>query len=241
MKIAVITDNQALFDAFQDIFQELENDNLEVSYFHSRGNDSMSGDIHPIHVKSQTEYLVSDFELIISLHCKQLFPTELVKAVRCINIHPGLNPYNRGWYPQVFSLINKLPIGATIHEIDEKLDHGDIIVQEEVKQFSYDTSLSLYNRVQAKEIELIRENITEIIENTYQANQPSKEGNLNLKKDFNELRKLDLDDVGTFRQHIDILRALSHGSHKNAYFMDELGNKVFVKIDLQQEKENTLD
>ncbi len=95
----------------------------------------------------------SKYKLVISAHCKKIFPPKLVNSFRCINIHPGLNPYNRGYYPQAFSLINKLPVGATIHEIDEKLDHGPIIFQEEVVIESIDTSFSLYNKIIKKEIE----------------------------------------------------------------------------------------
>ncbi|MEL6562249.1 MAG: formyltransferase family protein, partial [Bacteroidota bacterium] len=46
-----------------------------------------------------------------------------------------------------FSLINGLPAGVTIHEIDEKLDHGNIIDQIKVEVQSTDTSYTLYQRV----------------------------------------------------------------------------------------------
>ena len=67
----------------------------------------------------------------------------------------ALTPHNRGWFPQVFSLINGKPCGVTIHEIDEKLDHGDIIVQKEVVAEPWDTSLDVYNKILNTEVELI--------------------------------------------------------------------------------------
>jgi methionyl-tRNA formyltransferase len=78
--------------------------------------------------------------------------------MRCINIHPGLNPYNRGWYPQVFAINNGLPHGATIHEMDDKIDHGDIIYQKSVDIKLSDTSKTLYERVLDTEIFLFKEN-----------------------------------------------------------------------------------
>ena len=33
----------------------------------------------------------------------------------CINVHPAFLPYNRGTHPNVWSLIENTPIGATLH------------------------------------------------------------------------------------------------------------------------------
>lgn len=107
--------------------------------------------------------LSKTYDLIISLHCYQRFPSFLVQKVECINIHPGLNPYNRGWYPHVFSIVNKLPLGATIHEIDEDIDHGAIIAQHEVSLYSWDTSLTAYDRVVEAELSLIKENLIRLV------------------------------------------------------------------------------
>jgi len=108
-----------------------------------------------VNVKKQLDEIIGSFDLVISIHCFQFFPKKLVKGVRCINIHPGFNPINRGWYPQVFAIINNLPIGATIHEMDEKLDNGPIIYREQVEKYPWDTSLTIYNRVLEKEIEVL--------------------------------------------------------------------------------------
>ncbi len=176
--------------------------------------------------------LIETKDLIISIHCKQLFPFKLIKKVRCINVHPGYNPLNRGWYPQVFSIINDVEIGATIHEIDEKLDNGNIISRSKVKKYSYDTSYTLYNRVVNEEIKILKENINSIVDNTYKVQKPEGKGNLYLKKDFNELCMLDLNEKCTMGEAINKLRALTHGNYKNAFFIDEYHNKVYVSINL---------
>ena len=36
-------------------------------------------------------------------------------------------------------------------------------------------------------------------------------------------------------EHIDLLRALSHGDFKNAYFLDNKNEKIRVKIELKKE------
>jgi methionyl-tRNA formyltransferase len=239
-KLLVISDNSFLIAAFHKLTRQF--DGLSVDYACSGSNIALLNDptlqvnIKAIDVKKEYESLVGAYELIFSLHCKQMFPIELVGLVKCINVHPGYNPYNRGWFPQVFSILNKLPAGATIHEIDALLDHGPIIARKQVSVNSWDTSFDIYNRVQQSEVELIKENLESILQGTYSTFEPEEEGNINLKKDFNELCKLNLNEVTTLGNAIDCLRALTHGKYSNAYYLDaKTGKKVFVKISLGKE------
>lgn len=190
----------------------------------------------PINVRGEQDWILENFDLVLSAHCKQLFPPGLVKGVRCVNVHPGLNPHNRGWFPQVFSILNGLPLGATLHVIDEELDHGPIIGAKEVPVFAWDTSLTAYNRVQEAEVELLREWLPRIVAGRVETTVPAEQGNLNLKRDYDALLALDLDTVQPVGKTIDRLRALTHGAYRNAYFIDPAtGKKVFVEIRLSPE------
>lgn len=187
--------------------------------------------------ENDIENISTNFNMVISIHCKQLFPKKLFSKVKCINIHPGYNPINRGWYPQVFAIINNLPVGATIHEIDEQIDHGNIIARSFVKKEISDTSKTLYDKIIKKEIELVKDNLDAILKGTYKTFLPEEEGQLYLKKDFRKLCALNLDEVGTYSQFINKLRALTHGDLKNAYFIDsESGKKIYVSINLNAEE-----
>jgi dTDP-4-amino-4,6-dideoxyglucose formyltransferase len=241
-KVLVISDNSYLIREFAGITEELYPGEALFSYACSPSNTALLQDpslpVKPeaLHVKSSWQKLASGYDLILSLHCKQLFPPDLVSRVRCINIHPGLNPHNRGWFPQVFSILNGLPLGATIHEIDDQLDHGPIIAQEQVFPEAHDTSLTAYNKVLEAELRLVRRHLRALVEHTYEAVPASAEGNVNYKKDFNDLCRLDLQEQGTFGGFINKLRALSHGDFRNAYFVDEAtGKKVYVRIHLERE------
>jgi methionyl-tRNA formyltransferase len=179
----------------------------------------------------QVQSIIKSFSLVISMHCKQLFPEPLVRGTRCINVHPGYNPVNRGWYPQVFAVINELPIGATIHEIDCELDHGPIIDRMLVQQNSWDTSLDLYNRILDAEMALLQKNLIPVLKNKYEVLPAEGQGNLFLKNDFNKLCQLDLDEQSSFRNFLNRLRALSHGTFKNAFYIDKkTGRKVYVNV-----------
>lgn len=194
--------------------------------------------VQPLDIKKAYQKVIKDYDFVFSAHCKQLFPEQLTKELVCINIHPGLNPHNRGWYPQVFSIINGLPLGATLHEIDSYIDHGAIIDQEEVEVLSEDTSLDAYNRVMDAEQSILRRSFGKVLDGTYTAKKPSSEGNLNLLKDFNTLCKLDLDETATYGEVINRLRALTHGSFKNAYFIDKSTNKkIYISVQLEVDDE----
>ncbi|MDE4942708.1 formyl transferase, partial [Francisella tularensis subsp. holarctica] len=39
--------------------------------------------------------------------------------------------------------------------------------------------------------------------------------------------------IVTMREAIDYLRAMTHPTYKNSYFIDEHGNKVFVALELE--------
>lgn len=183
-----------------------------------------------INLKEKDADFARNYDVIFSIHCKQIFPKEIVDNTLCVNVHPGLNPNNRGWYPQVFSIINKLPIGATIHVMNENIDDGDIIAQEPVSIDDFDTSLDVYNKVQDVEKKLLSEYFIKIVRQEFIPISVTDEGNYNSISDFRNLCKLDLDHVGTLGEHIDLLRALTHGDFKNAYIEKNNEIKKYVRI-----------
>ena len=240
--ILIITDNPYLAQRFERevwslVHRSRYNLNYKCSPYSLPDNFQIHSNIASVDLKEKEAItdLIS-YDLAISIHCKQLFPKKLIENVRCINVHPGYNPINRGWYPQVFSIIKNTPIGATIHEIDEQLDHGNIIAREFVEKFEFDTSKTLYDRVVDKEIELLKNNIQSLLDNSYAVVKPEKQGTLYLKKDFNNLCELDVEKKYTLKEAIDLLRALTHGNHNNAYFMTRNHKKVYVSINFKHEK-----
>lgn len=224
---------------FKNLIADEKYTDFQFDFAYSYYNKTIANDnalanwIRPLNVKKETTKIIAEFQLLISLHCKQIFPPELVNGIKCINVHPGLNPYNRGWFPQVFSIINGLPAGATIHEIDEELDHGPVIAQKEIKIEETDTSNTAYLKIQNLEIELLKEHLLSILNNTY-TSTTTTEGNVNLKKDFDELCKLDLNSTGTLKEHLNLLRALSHDNYPNAWFLDNNGEKIFVSVEFKK-------
>jgi methionyl-tRNA formyltransferase len=77
-------------------------------------------------------------DLIVSVAASQKFGRELLAAPRygCINVHNSRLPRNRGMLPNFWSLYHcdADPISAmTVHKMNEALDDGAIVLQEELR------------------------------------------------------------------------------------------------------------
>jgi methionyl-tRNA formyltransferase len=235
----VVSDNLVIVRNIKEVVVSLDcSDEWMFDYRHSAKNvrpgelaKETGGSIDLADASTVSE-VVQKYDVVLSGHCKQIFPAALVNQARCYNVHPGLNPHNRGWYPQVFSIINGLPAGATLHEIDEQIDHGRIIAQKAVEVFPYDTSEDVYGRILDTEAELLREHLGRVLDGDYAAREPQDEGNYNSIADFRNMTRLNLEHVGTLGAHLDLLRAMTHGQHRNAYFETPDGKRVYVTVRL---------
>jgi len=79
---------------------------------------------------------IRNFDLALLFAFGQIIPKELLDLPKYgfLNIHPSLLPKYRGASPIAYPLIlGDKKTGVTIIEMDEKLDHGPIITQEELR------------------------------------------------------------------------------------------------------------
>ncbi len=84
---------------------------------------------------------------------------------RIINIHPALLPKFPGleaWKQALAA--GEIATGCTVHFVDEKIDHGQIIAQREVPILPHDTPESLHARIQVAERQLYPAAIAEFCE-----------------------------------------------------------------------------
>jgi len=91
---------------------------------------------------------------------------------RIINIHPSLLPKFPGleaWKKALAA--GETVTGCTVHFVDEQIDHGQIIAQQEIAIFPEDTPESLHTRIQVAEHELYPAVIAELCEK-YAARNP---------------------------------------------------------------------
>ncbi|MCF8275954.1 MAG: dTDP-4-amino-4,6-dideoxyglucose formyltransferase [Flavobacteriales bacterium] len=240
LRVLLISDIGFQIDHFRKLFaQHRCLEFAELTVHCSPGSEKELNTVVPavsaLNIKEHANKIAQSFDLIISYHCRQLFPSEIVRTVRCINIHPGFNPYNKGWYPGVFSIANGLPAGATIHEIDEKIDNGPIIAQKRIEILPEDTSGTVYPKIIEAEYELLEEWFMPMLTGKYTTFLPKEKGNLNYKKDFYALQELDLKEKLTMKDCINKLRALTHPPFQNAFYLDkETGDRIYISVTLNR-------
>ncbi len=239
MNILVLTDNEYLYLNFKTIANKPLYEKFNFFFFYSPSNEVFKetytdNSFQSLDVTKNIKEIIAKYDVVLSLHCKQIFPKDIVNSLKCINIHPGLNPYNRGWFPHVFSMIDNSPVGVTIHEMDEKLDHGPIIAQKELQIFAWETSFDVYCRLQELELKLLQDNLLSILTGNYNVFNCDTRGTIHNKKDFNDLYSIDLNKTVTFKQAIDYFRAMTFNGHNNAYFYDDTNQKIYVEIHLNQ-------
>jgi methionyl-tRNA formyltransferase len=87
---------------------------------------------------SQTSGPVQDlskFDHVISYGYKQILKKNVIASARrpILNLHISFLPYNKGMHPNFWSFFDGTPSGVSIHEIDEGIDTGRILLQREMR------------------------------------------------------------------------------------------------------------
>lgn len=104
-------------------------------------------------------------DLIVSVSMNQIVKKDILKMPpnRCINVHCAPLPRYGGMSPYIWALANNEDYSAvTIHYMDEGLDTGDIIVQENVKVAKNDSAFALFHRCCLRAGELLVKVVDEI-------------------------------------------------------------------------------
>ena len=106
-------------------------------------------------------------ELVVLAGFMRVLHEPMLKAFprRIINIHPSLLPKFPGLEAWKQALVAGEPVtGCTVHYVDERIDHGQIVAQREVRILPNDTAESLHARIQLLEHELYPAVIAEFCE-----------------------------------------------------------------------------
>lgn len=108
-----------------------------------------SGDRYRVLEDPLTPDRIPYADMIVSYGYQYIIREPFLSAFkgRVINIHISLLPWNRGADPNFWSWYEDTPKGVTIHEIDEKIDTGPILVQRKAVFYPEDTLRTSYERL----------------------------------------------------------------------------------------------
>lgn len=107
-------------------------------------------------------------DLIISAYYRKIFPKNLIKIPKLgiVNIHPSSLPDYRGPVPTAWAMLKGEKVfGVTIHQIDEGIDTGDILVQSLHDIDEEETGYDLYLKAMSIGSKLFIDNFENIINN----------------------------------------------------------------------------
>jgi methionyl-tRNA formyltransferase len=88
-------------------------------------------------------------DVICICHFQKLITNDIIAIPKfgCINLHPSLLPFYRGMAPQHWPIINgEKKTGITIHFVDNGIDTGNIIIQQELELNGSEYVFDLQNR-----------------------------------------------------------------------------------------------
>ena len=128
----------------------ISNAYLPPGQFRTRLEPNVEAELAQMLRDAEVELVVlAGFMRVLKLPMLQAFPR------RIINIHPSLLPKFPGLEAWKQALnAGETITGCTVHYVDDKIDHGDIIAQRVVPILPNDSAESLHARIQVAEHEL---------------------------------------------------------------------------------------
>jgi phosphoribosylglycinamide formyltransferase-1 len=83
----------------------------------------------------------------VFLHCiAKIVPASFIEGRTILNCHPGLLPHNRGVDAFKWSIVNRWPVGITLHIIDAEIDRGTILHRMRIPILETDTLETVWRR-----------------------------------------------------------------------------------------------
>jgi methionyl-tRNA formyltransferase len=179
-------------------------------------------------------------DYIVCVHFPYLIRRPVLEAagVGVLNLHPAYLPYNRGWHTPSWAILDGTPAGATLHFMDESLDAGDIVYQQQVAIEPDDTAHTLYRRLLALEALVFREGWQRLVTgHARRLPQAGDRATLHRRMDLLEpaVQKLDLDTPMRVGELLRRLRALTTSRIDEAAYFESDGRKYRVQIAIIRE------
>ena len=187
----------------------------------------------PVKIRKEYEEVLSlEPDLIITCAYGQIIPKALLEypKYKCINTHGSLLPKGRGGAPIQRSIMNgEDKTGITIMFMNEKMDEGDILYQEEMPIDIHDTNATLFNKLSDLALQMLLKFLPEYIKGNYKA---IKQDNAEATYTYNITKEEEFisfnDDVKKVYDHI---RGLL--DNPGAYFVANDKKYKLISVDFE--------
>ena len=167
---------------------------------------------------------------------KHILSKEQIKLANkvCINCHPSFLPFSRGKHYYFWNFVDNSPAGATIHIVDEKIDHGKICFQTRVKKEWEDNAFSMVKKSRKALINLYKKNLNKILLLNFKTyNNKVKKGTFHFSNEIKKKSRINLNKKYTARELINIIRGCGGFKSNLAYFRDS-GVNYYIDISIKK-------
>jgi methionyl-tRNA formyltransferase len=192
---------------------------------------------HVDHISSEMVELHGKglFDFGFTLWWPNILSSKILKMVEVdfFNIHPSLLPAQRGKSTSFWNLVEDTQFGATIHKIGERVDKGEIVAQVEIPKTWEDTGGSLALKAQAAITNLFKDWYPNFRLKLPQEKRCQISETFHLLKDISKHSSLDLDQVMTVRDLLNLLRAKVHADYPGCTFTEE-GKDYEIQIQIRE-------
>lgn len=210
----------------QAIINEVNQNNCTIMYYEELKKEENLVKIRNLNI---------DFGILV--WWPYIITREMIRLTKrgFVNTHPAFLPYNRGKAPYTWSIIEHTPFGASIHWINEKIDSGVIIDQEEIEVTWEDDSDTLYKKSCDLTVELLKKNYDAIRDGKEKSVRKIEdgEGTFHYAKEIEGICEINLDKLYPARDLLDLLRSRMISGQGTAYFRDQ-GEKYYVGISIKK-------
>lgn len=141
--------NQALLLLYRKIIESQRDKRAVKEIFASKPIDHIEKnnidilEVENVNSEEVRNFLLQKSPQLVIVSGAPLLKKRILKAAegRVINLHPGLAPQYRGRYGSFWPIYNKEPelVGVTVHFVDEGIDTGAILLQQQVDYELSDT------------------------------------------------------------------------------------------------------
>jgi len=182
----------------------------------------------------QLERLGLDY--IVSIHFPYIYPKEVLRIPKkgALNLHPAYLPYNKGWHTPTWAIMEKTPIGATLHYMDEGLDTGKIVWQKELRIKPEDTANRLYQKLLQLEEEVFVEAWPKLVKGQIKPKKQIGKGSFHKKKDLESVREIKLETRVKTGDLINKLKGLTTNQMAEAAYFRKGNKKYFIWVQIEE-------
>jgi methionyl-tRNA formyltransferase len=225
------------------------------------GTDIVAAVLHPPHVRKFGPEIESVLKGVPTLDASQLADRSTINTLKrlnpdigvsiyfgyilkpellaifgrgCVNLHPGLLPFNRGAHPNVWSIVEGTPAGVTLHWMDEGVDTGAIIAQQEVEVRRIDTGETLYRRLELEAVKLMQR-VWKHLPGVELGPTTAllTEGTVHRTSELPLLDRIDPSSVWSAEDLINVIRARTFPPYEGAY-LDYGDKRVYLRLELRE-------